>query len=259
MKQHSWRVGFPISFRLVVMLDSVELSLMQWGWLHAYFVEWGSFSVIQCFLVLSDCVCILLKVKFEGFYDFWDYSKFLLLSFRKFSGLKGISHQKWISVFCHSGWVYGSILITYVKDPTYSVHERREMLQSVSAILHMYFWSAKWHIKTTRLSVFTETVFSNPCQKKYPKMPFFALWGKIAVLEYEGLSLGVKHSSWHGLHCYREACGSDWVNQLRAVWRTGLRLQGQQEVDVVIPGLKAEAVEEEDGLAGSVSTERHCK
>jgi hypothetical protein len=36
-------------------------------------------------------------------------------------------------------------------------------------------------------------------------------------------------------------------------------LQGQQEVDVVIPGLKAEVVEAEDGLAGSVSTDFHCE
>jgi len=79
------------------------------------------------------------------------------------------------------------------------------------------------------------------------------------VLEYEGLSLGVKHSSWHSLHCYREACGSDWGNQWRAVWRTGSHLQGQQEADVVIPGLKAEVVEAEDGLAGSVSTDLHCQ
>jgi hypothetical protein len=70
------------------------------------------------------------------------------------------------------------------------------MLQSISASVCMYFWSTKWHIETTRLSVYTETVFSNPCQK-YLKIPFFfSLWGKIAVLEYEGLSVGVKHSSW---------------------------------------------------------------
>jgi len=34
-------------------------------------------------------------------------------------------------------------------------------------------------------------------------------------------------------------------------------LRGQQEVDAVIPGLKAEVVEAEDGLAGSVSTDLH--
>lgn len=34
-------------------------------------------------------------------------------------GHKGILHQKWISVFCHSGWVYGSILITDVEDLCY--------------------------------------------------------------------------------------------------------------------------------------------
>jgi hypothetical protein len=43
------------------------------------------------------------------------------------------------------------------------------------------------------------------------------------------------------------------------VWRTGSHLQGQQEVDVAIPGLKAEvAVEAEDGEAGWVSTDFHC-
>ena len=99
----------------------------------------------------------------------------------------------------------------------------------------------------------------NHVRKKYLKILFIVLWGKIAGLEYEGLSLGVKHSSSHGPHCYREACGSDWGNQLRAVWRTGWRLQGQHEVDVVIPGLKAEVVEAEDGLAGSVSTDWHCQ
>jgi hypothetical protein len=64
---------------------------------------------------------------------------FCYCHFVSFSGHNGISHQKWISVFCHSWWVYGSILITYVKDPRYSVYERREMLQSISARLFMNF------------------------------------------------------------------------------------------------------------------------
>jgi len=162
--------------------------------------------------MLSNCVCILLKVN-EAFYGFWDYSKFLLLSFRNFFGTQRHFTSKmninvlpfWVGLWVHTNHKW--------QDPCYSVYERREMLQSISARLCMYFWSTKWHIKTTRLSVYTETVFSNPCQKKCLKIPFFALWGKIAVLDYEGLSLGVKHSSWHSLHCYREACGSDWGSQ----------------------------------------------
>jgi len=84
MRQQGWRVGFPICFWLGVALGSVGPSFMQWGWLHSYFVEWGSFSVIECFIMLSNCVYILLEVNFEAFYGFWGYSKFLLLSFHKF-------------------------------------------------------------------------------------------------------------------------------------------------------------------------------
>jgi hypothetical protein len=44
------------------------------------------FSHLMFFHMLSNCVCILLKVNFETFYGVWGYSKFLFLSFHKFLG-----------------------------------------------------------------------------------------------------------------------------------------------------------------------------
>jgi len=140
MRRHSWRVGFLICFWLVVMLGSVGLSLMQWGWLHAYIVEWGSFSVIYCFLVLSNCVCILLKVNFEGFYGFWGYSEFLLLSFRKFFWSQRHFTLKmdtsvlsfWVGVWVHTNHIcQGSTL--------FSLWKAGDAAEYICKIVHVFF------------------------------------------------------------------------------------------------------------------------